>query len=195
VAQKTRGPGQIAGGIHPKEGGAIALTFADDRTTTAQWSTVAAGKKCPLGRRSNVDSVKGAKGRRRMGFRLGFRYNTDEEDVMANYLYIFRGGDMARMSPQQMEENMKKWGAWMGQLSQTGNLKGGDPLGEVGRVVTGKKKAVTDGPFGETKDLVGGYLLVTAGSLDAATELARGCPIFESESGSVEVREVREMRM
>jgi hypothetical protein len=61
-------------------------------------------------------------------------------------------------------------------------------------VVTGKKKTVTDGPFGETKDLVGGYLLVTAASLDAATELARGCPIFERE-GSVEVREVREMRM
>jgi hypothetical protein len=114
---------------------------------------------------------------------------------MANYLYIFRGGDMARMSPQQMEESMKKWGAWMGQLSQTGNFKGGDPLAEGGRVVAGKKKAVTDGPFGETKDLVGGYLLVTASSLDAATELARGCPILESESGSVEVREVREMRM
>jgi len=53
-----------------------------------------------------------------------------------------------------------------------------------------KKKAITDGPFGETKDLVGGYLLVTAANLDAATELARGCPIFESETGSVEVREV-----
>ena len=36
---------------------------------------------------------------------------------------------------------------------------------------------------------------MTASSLDAATELARGCPIFESETGSVEVREVREMRM
>ena len=60
---------------------------------------------------------------------------------MANYLYVFRGGDMARMSPQQMEENMKKWGAWMGQLSQSGNFKGGDPLAEGGRVVAGKKKA------------------------------------------------------
>jgi hypothetical protein len=113
---------------------------------------------------------------------------------MANYLYIFRGGDMKGLSPQQMEENMKNWGAWMGQLSQTGNFKGGDPLGDGGRVVAGKKKAVTDGPFGETKDLVGGYLLVTAASLDAATELARGCPIFERD-GSVEVREVREMKM
>ena len=59
---------------------------------------------------------------------------------MANYLYIFRGGDMARMSPQQMEENMKKWGAWMGQLSQTGNFKGGDPLGEGGRSSPGRRR-------------------------------------------------------
>jgi hypothetical protein len=137
--------------------------------------------------------VKGAeKPNEGWSFRLGFRDTTDEEDIMANYLYIFRGGDMAGLSPQQMEENMKKWGAWMGQLSQTGNFKGGDPLGEGGRVVAGKKKSVTDGPFGETKDLVGGYLLVTAASLDAATELSRGCPIFERD-GSVEIREVRSM--
>jgi hypothetical protein len=127
-------------------------------------------------------------------FRFGFE-ETVEEDVMANYLYIFRGGNMQDLSPQQMEENMKRWGAWMGQLSQTGNFKSGEPLADGGRVVSGKKKAVTDGPFGETKDLVGGYLIVTAASLDAATELARGCPIFERDSGSVEVREVREMKM
>src|SRR5450631_59008 len=120
---------------------------------------------------------------------------TGEEGGMANYLYNLRGGNMQALSPQQMEKNMKRWGAWMGQLSQSGNFKSGEPLADGGRVVSGKKKAVTDGPFGETKDLVGGYLIVTAASLDAATELARGCPIFESESGSVEVREVREMRM
>ena len=112
---------------------------------------------------------------------------------MANYLYIFRGGNMKALSPQQMEENMKRWGAWIGELSKTGNFKAGDPLGDEARVVTGKRKSVTDGPFGETKDLVGGYLLVTAASLDAATELARGCPIFERDEGSVEIREVRPM--
>ena len=112
---------------------------------------------------------------------------------MANYLYLFRGGDMRSMSPQQLEENMKRWGAWIGQISQAGQYKGGDPLAEGGRVLAGKKKAIQDGPFGETKDLVGGYLLVTAPSLDAAVELARGCPIFEHETGSVEVREVRAM--
>ncbi|HEY4157408.1 MAG TPA: YciI family protein [Polyangiaceae bacterium] len=113
---------------------------------------------------------------------------------MANFLYLFRGGNMAGMSPQEQEANMKKWGAWMGQLSSAGQFKSGDPLGQAGKVVTGTKKAITDGPFGETKDVVGGYLIVTAPNLDAAVEAARGCPIFERD-GSVEVREVQEMRM
>ena len=112
---------------------------------------------------------------------------------MANYLYIFRGGNMKGLSPQQLEANMKQWMNWVGELSKTGNFKGGDPLGDGARVVTGKKKSVTDGPFGETKDLVGGYLLVTAANLDAATELARACPIFDRDEGSVEIREVRPM--
>jgi hypothetical protein len=127
-----------------------------------------------------------------MGLRARLQH-TDQEDVMANYLYIFRGGNMKGLSPQQLEENMKQWMNWVGELSKTGNFKSGDPLGDDARVVKGKKKSVTDGPFGETKDLVGGYLLVTAANLDAATELARGCPIFERDDGSVEIREVRSM--
>ena len=111
---------------------------------------------------------------------------------MANYLYLFRGGNMPALSPAEMEANMKKWAAWIGQLSSSGNFKSGEPLGQVGKVVRGTKKAVTDGPFGETKDVVGGYLIVTAPSLDAAVELSRGCPIFERD-GSLEVREVQPM--
>ena len=51
---------------------------------------------------------------------------------------------------------------------------------------------MSNGPFAEAKDLVGGYLLVTAENLDDAAELARGCPILEVE-GSVEVRPIRKM--
>ena len=55
----------------------------------------------------------------------------------------------------------------------------------------GKKKTVVDGPFAEAKDLVGGYLLVTADNLDDAAELARGCPILEVD-GAVEIRPLKE---
>jgi hypothetical protein len=113
---------------------------------------------------------------------------------MPNYLFLFRGGQMRTMSPQQLQESMGRWGAWMGELSKKGQLKAGEPLADEGRLLTGKKQTVTDGPFGETKDVVGGYLLITASNLDAATEAARGCPIFERD-GSVEVREIREMQM
>jgi hypothetical protein len=114
---------------------------------------------------------------------------------MPNYLYLFRGGKASWMSsPQEMQEHMKKWGAWMAELSGKGAFKGGEPLAEGGKVVSGRAKKVTDGPYAESKDIVGGYLLVSAASLEVATELARGCPIFEND-GSVEVRELREMNL
>jgi hypothetical protein len=53
---------------------------------------------------------------------------------------------------------------------------------------------VTDGPFAESKDIVGGYTLVQARDLDEAVELSKGCPIFEGE-GVVEVRPIMQMNM
>ena len=113
---------------------------------------------------------------------------------MANYLYLFRGGNMKNMSPRELEAGMDRWRAWVGQLSKQNAYKGGDPLGPTGRTVAGKSKSVTDGPFGETKDVVGGYLLIDAPDLATATELARGCPILDGD-GSVEVRELMSMTM
>ena len=111
---------------------------------------------------------------------------------MANFLYVFRGGANVGASPQQMQEHMQKWAAWIQQLSKTGNFKAGDPLEAEGKVIKGRKKVVTDGPYAEAKDLVGGYLLISAKNLDEAVELSRGCPIFDSD-GSVEVRPIRQM--
>lgn len=111
---------------------------------------------------------------------------------MAEYLYLFRGGEMRKMSPDVMQKQMERWRTWIADLSKQGKFKGGDPLEEGGRTLSGKSKTVTDGPFAEAKDLVGGYLLVTAANLDEATELARGCPIFEA-NGTVEVRTIAKM--
>ena len=111
---------------------------------------------------------------------------------MANFLYVFRGGANVGASPQQMQEHMQKWGDWIQQLSKTGNFKAGEPLDAEGKVIKGRKKVVTDGPYAEAKDLVGGYLLISAKNLDEAVELSRGCPVFDSD-GSVEVRPIRQM--
>jgi len=59
--------------------------------------------------------------------------------------------------------------------------------------VQGNRRAVSDIPCAEARDLVGGYLIVEADDLDEATEIAKSCPIFERDNGSVEVRQLMEM--
>jgi hypothetical protein len=111
---------------------------------------------------------------------------------MAEFLYVYRGGQRSD-SPQQAEEVMQKWMAWMKDLGEKGHIKDrGQPLELTGKVVRGKQKVVTDGPYTESKDLVGGYTLVEAKDLTQAAELSKGCPIFESD-GLVEIRPVMEM--
>jgi hypothetical protein len=90
---------------------------------------------------------------------------------------------------------MQKWMNWFKELGASGNLKdGGQPLEDEGKVVKSKGGPVTDGPFAEAKDLVGGYTLIEAASLAQAAELAKGCPILERQ-GLVEVRPIMKLDM
>ncbi len=113
---------------------------------------------------------------------------------MSNFLYLFRGGDARRVeqSPEEMQDHMQKWGAWMGGLKEKGQLIDGLPLAKDGKVVEKAGAVITDGPFAEGTEIVGGYLIVTADTLEAAVEISKGCPIFEHE-GTVEVREIMSM--
>lgn len=111
---------------------------------------------------------------------------------MSEFVYLYRGG-VRSDSPEQSERIMQKWVAWMKELGEKGHLKDrGQPLELTGKVVAGKQKVVTDGPYAESKDLVGGFSLVEAKDLAQAAELSKGCPIFES-GGLVEVRPVMNM--
>ena len=113
---------------------------------------------------------------------------------MNEYVFLYRGADRGG-SPEAMQQRMQKWMTWMKELGQQGHIKDrGQPLERTGKLVTGKHKTVTDGPFAEAKDVVGGYTLVEAVSLDQAVELSKGCPIFEFE-GAVEVRPVMKLNM
>jgi hypothetical protein len=113
---------------------------------------------------------------------------------MAEFLYLYRGG-VRGGSPEQMQNTMQKWMAWFKQLSEKGHIKNmGHPLENGGKVVKGSHKTVTDGPFAESKDIVGGYSLLEAHDLNEAVELSKGCPIFEGE-GTVEVRPIMQMNM
>jgi hypothetical protein len=111
---------------------------------------------------------------------------------MPEFVFLYRGGQRQE-SPQLAEQQMQKWMAWMQDLAQKGHMKDrGQPLEPAGKVVRGKQRVITDGPYPESKDLVGGYTLIEAKNLSEAAELSKGCPIFEYE-GLVEVRPVMEM--
>jgi hypothetical protein len=108
---------------------------------------------------------------------------------MANFLFVYRGSTEAysRLTPEEMQQNMQKWSAWIQEGFQKGwMVDAGDALKEEGRVVNAKK-IVTDGPFVESKEIVGGYSIVKADTIIAAAELAKGCPNLLT-GGNVEVR-------
>jgi hypothetical protein len=115
---------------------------------------------------------------------------------MAEYLLIFRGGDAqtAQQSPEKWQAHMQKWMQWMGDLKEQGKLVGAQPLATTGKMVSGTKKVVSDGPYMEGKEMVGGYLLCTAASYDEAVEISMACPILEHD-GVVEVREIKAITM
>lgn len=108
---------------------------------------------------------------------------------MKDYLLLFRAGpDLRTASPEQLQGTMMKWQQWLSGLESENKLGAGQRLAPGGKILTAAKKEPIDGPFAEGKEVVGGYQLVKASSMDDAVSIARGCPIFDF-GGSVEVRE------
>jgi hypothetical protein len=113
---------------------------------------------------------------------------------MPEFTLLYRGGTRAT-SPEAMQKSYEKWAVWFDGLKKKGALLNiGHPLEKVGCVVSGTSKVVSDGPFAEPKDVIGGYSIVTAANLAGATECAKGCPILE-DGGSVEVRPIMPLGM
>ena len=113
---------------------------------------------------------------------------------MEKFIFLFRGGDTHihnANDSKQTQDYIQSWTTWMQGLAQQGILTGGDPLKTTGKLVSGKQKVVTDGPFKEANEIVGGYLLINAKDLNQALEISKGCPIFE-ENGKVEVRPIQQ---
>ena len=116
---------------------------------------------------------------------------------MSQFLYLYRMTATDRQeamgTPERAQQSMQRWMTWMQDLDAKGHLKDrGQPLETTGKVVRGQSKTVTDGPYTEAKDLVGGFTIVEARDINQAAELSRGCPILDG-GGSVEVRPVMKM--
>jgi len=90
------------------------------------------------------------------------------------YLVLSRGQWDETLSPQQIQDAIDRFYAWYEKLVAEGRMKPGKRLAPEGRLVS--RQAVTDGPFAEAKEVVGGYWFITAGSLDEAAQVAAGNP-------------------
>ena len=115
---------------------------------------------------------------------------------MNKYVFVFRGGAVVHkeLAPAELGAHLQKWMVWLSELKKEGHAEAmGSRLQLSGKTVRGTSKTVTDGPFAEAKDLVTGSLPIQAPTLEAATEIAKGCPIYEYD-GSVEVRPIFEER-
>lgn len=112
----------------------------------------------------------------------------------SEYMLLFRGQHWDKgLSPEELQQVMGRVMAWFEGLKEQGRVKAGQPLGAEGRTVSGKKgRPVADGPFAESKEAVGGYLLLQADNLDEAVAIAKTNPTLE-HGITIEVRPVLEV--
>ncbi len=110
---------------------------------------------------------------------------------MNEYMLIFRHEDGKKVaSPEQIQTWMKQTMDWIGGIAAQNKFSGGNGLPFDEARVVKHNKSVTNGPFGDIKETIGGYIIVKAGSVDEAVEFAKGCPVLQGEGNTVEVRKI-----
>ncbi|MBN8856867.1 MAG: transcription initiation protein [Sphingobacteriales bacterium] len=113
---------------------------------------------------------------------------------MKEFLFLYRRdvNNIPKGSPEEMQKETKRWMDWMGGIAAQNKLVDrGNRLEHAGKVLK-SISLITDGPYTETKESVGGYSIVKADTIEEACEMAKGCPVF-SIGGTVEVREISGM--
>lgn len=110
---------------------------------------------------------------------------------MKEFALLFRRPDfdLSKISPKEMQELAKKWDNWAAGITEQGKLVSrGARLNPEGKVLKGGG-VITDGPYVEVREILGGFVIIKAEDLEEATTLAHGCPILDT-GGSVEVRPI-----
>ncbi|HTD98128.1 MAG TPA: YciI family protein [Mucilaginibacter sp.] len=110
---------------------------------------------------------------------------------MKEFVMIYRNEAMpeAKYSPDEMQNILKQWENWMGSIAAQGKLVNqGNRLGSEGKSIK-PGMIITNGPYAEIKEMIGGYTIIRADSIDDAVEIAKGCPILHV-GGNVEVRDI-----
>ncbi|PSR52154.1 transcription initiation protein [Adhaeribacter arboris] len=110
---------------------------------------------------------------------------------MDEFLLIFRHEDGQKIaSPEQIQTWMKQTMDWIGGIAAQNKFSGGNGLPFEDARVVRPNNLVTNGPFGDIKETIGGYIIVKAHSVDEAVEFAKGCPVLQGHGNSVEVRKI-----
>jgi hypothetical protein len=93
-------------------------------------------------------------------------------------MLIFRGTDWYKgLSAEEMQQVGDQWMAWFKGLMASGQAVAGNPLEREGKIISGKNgRVVSDGPFAESKETIGGYFLLKVNTLDDAVAIAQQCP-------------------
>ena len=109
------------------------------------------------------------------------------------YMFLFRGNDWQKgLSAEEMQSIAGQWMAWFERLTAQGKVTAGSPLEMEGKVVSGKNgRVISDGPFAESKEAIGGYFLLQVNSFEEALAIAQQCPGLPY-GAKVEVRQVAE---
>jgi hypothetical protein len=101
-----------------------------------------------------------------------------EQNPPAEYLVISRGQWDEKLSREQIQIAIDEFYVWLQQMVNQGKMKRGQRLANVGKTV-GRQNVIMDGPFGESKEVIGGYWFVLANDLDEAAEIASGNPCLK----------------
>src|SRR5260370_37852774 len=116
---------------------------------------------------------------------------TTKPPKMEGFMVIFRRQDCKKLvSPEQMQAWMKQTMDWIGGIAAQNKFRGGNGLPFDDSKVVWHNNIVTNGPFGEIKETIGGYIIVKADSVEEAVEFAKGSPVLQGDGNSVEVRKI-----
>ena len=110
---------------------------------------------------------------------------------MKEFMLIFIGADYEALglSPEELQQRMGRWFAWGDKMKSQGILRGGEALYAKAKRISGPERVESDGPFVESKELIGGYYTVAVDSFAEAAKVAQDYPDFDLD-GTVEIREI-----
>lgn len=108
----------------------------------------------------------------------------ERERIVAKFMVILQGRPdiWQDLSPEEIQQKVEKYQAWSNSMRESGRYVSGEKLGEEGGKVLSRQQgriSIVDGPFSETKEVVGGYMVFRAANYDEAIELLRSSPFLD----------------